>query len=109
MVGSNTLKLDNPQLTIRYNKCKKNHVNPTIIVLSSSLDLTKRYAIFDSGYPTVLITTNSEQVNQASFFSDIVYIKSLPNNLFNWATFFDFCVKKQLYSVFWKVVHNYIR
>ena len=100
MVGANTLKCDNPQLTIRYNKCKKNHVNPTLIVLSSSLDLSKRYAIFDSGYPTVLITSNPEHMKQASFFSDIVYIKSLPNNMFNWAEFFDFCVKRQLYSVF---------
>ena len=46
VVGSNTIKKDNPQLTTR--KIKGN--NPKRIIIDGSLSLTNKYKIFNDGY-----------------------------------------------------------
>ncbi len=99
MIGKNTLDLDNPKLTIRYNQASKKHIMPTIIVVASSLDLTKKYQIFKSGYPTMLVTSNKAYLGQKSYFSKIVYLPK-DSNQFNWQGFFELCVKDNIYSVF---------
>ncbi len=55
MVGANTVKADDPSLTVRYFKTKK---TPYRITVSQKADLNPNSKIFDSSARTVLITTS---------------------------------------------------
>ena len=56
IVGSNTIKKDNPQLTTR--KIKGN--NPRRIIIDGSLSLTNKYKIFNDGYKNIIFTKSKK-------------------------------------------------
>ena len=100
MIGGQTLKVDNPQLTVRFDQLSHNHVKPTLIVVSSTVDLSKRYTLFESGYPTVLVTADKNQLNKATFFDDVWHIPLTAQNDLNWQLFFEKCMDVAIYSIF---------
>ncbi|MFZ2070696.1 MAG: dihydrofolate reductase family protein [Halobacteriota archaeon] len=55
MVGCNTLKIDNPMLTVRYIKGK----SPVRVVPCSKADLSLDYNIFSKESPTIIATSES--------------------------------------------------
>ena len=56
VVGSNTIKNDDPQLTTR--KIKGN--NPRRIIIDGSLSLTNKYKIFNDGYKNIIFTKSKK-------------------------------------------------
>ena len=56
IVGSNTIKKDDPQLTTR--KIKGN--NPRRIIIDGSLSLTNKYKIFNDGYKNIIFTKSKK-------------------------------------------------
>jgi len=56
IVGSNTIKKDDPQLTTR--KIKGN--NPRRIIIDGSLSLTNRFKIFNDGYKNIIFTKSKK-------------------------------------------------
>ncbi len=56
IVGSNTIKKDDPQLTTR--KIKGN--NPRRIIIDGSLSLTNNYKIFNDGYKNIIFTKSKK-------------------------------------------------
>ena len=56
VVGSNTIKKDNPLLTTR--KIKGN--NPRRIIIDGSLSLTNKYKIFNDGYKNIIFTKSKK-------------------------------------------------
>ena len=99
VIGHNTLKQDDPSLTIRYDYYKDTHIKPIIIVIASNIDTKKHYKIFDSSYKTILVTSNKKLLNQNTKFSE-VWIQNLKNKEFNWNTFLKTCYDKNLFSIF---------
>jgi len=60
MVGTNTVKIDDPQLTARLWKGK----NPLRVVLDRALKLSKDLHIYDENAPTLVFTEKSPQLPQ---------------------------------------------
>ena len=56
VVGSNTIKKDNPQLTTRKIKGK----SPRRIIIDGSLSLTNKYKIFNDGYENIIFTKSKK-------------------------------------------------
>ncbi len=56
IVGSNTIKKDDPRLTTR--KIKGN--NPRRIIIDGSLSLTNKYKIFNDGYKNIILTKSKK-------------------------------------------------
>lgn len=56
IVGSNTIKKDNPQLTTR----KIKGSNPRRIIIDGSLSLTNKYKIFNDGYENIIFTKSKK-------------------------------------------------
>ena len=56
VVGSNTIKKDNPQLTTR----KIKGTNPKRIIIDGSLSLTNKYKIFNDGYQNIIFTKSKK-------------------------------------------------
>ena len=56
IVGSNTIKKDNPQLTTRKIKGK----SPRRIIIDGSLSLTNKYKIFNDGYKNIIFTKSKK-------------------------------------------------
>ena len=56
VVGSNTIKKDNPQLTTR----KIKGSNPKRIIIDGSLSLTNKYKIFNDGYQNIIFTKSKK-------------------------------------------------
>ena len=56
IVGSNTIKKDNPLLTTRKVKGK----NPKRIIIDGSLSLTNKYKVFNDGYENIIFTKSKK-------------------------------------------------
>ena len=56
VVGSNTIKKDDPQLTTRMIKGN----NPRRIIIDGSLSLTNKYKIFNDGYKNIIFTKSKK-------------------------------------------------
>ena len=56
IVGSNTIKKDNPQLTTR----KIKGSNPRRIIIDGRLSLTNKYKIFNDGYENIIFTKSKK-------------------------------------------------
>ena len=79
IVGSNTIKKDNPQLTTR--KVKGN--NPRRIIIDGNLSLTNKYKIFNDGYENIIFTKSKKsktfnnttiiRLNKKNFTKNIIY------------------------------------
>ncbi|AOL17249.1 diaminohydroxyphosphoribosylaminopyrimidine reductase [Sulfolobus sp. A20] len=56
MVGANTVRVDNPSLTIKY--AKRKDKDPLRVIVSKSLNLDPSYKIFSVPPPTIVYTMN---------------------------------------------------
>ena len=98
LVGRGTLELDDPLLTVRYDKACDGAPLPVVFVVASSLDRSRSFKIFDSGAKTVLLGTTESVVAQESAFDEQVFVGDGQGNL-DWQAFFEYCVNHDLYSI----------
>ena len=75
IVGSNTIKKDNPQLTTR--KIKGN--NPRRIIIDGSLSLTNKYKIFNDGNKNIIFTKSKKN----KILNNTIIIRLNKNNFTN--------------------------
>lgn len=70
MVGAETVRTDNPYLTVRYVQGK----NPTRIVPTKSADIPLTANILKKDAPTIVITTTSADIEKVNALKDIVEV-----------------------------------
>jgi diaminohydroxyphosphoribosylaminopyrimidine deaminase / 5-amino-6-(5-phosphoribosylamino)uracil reductase len=99
VIGHTTLQQDDPSLTIRYDYNIESNRPPAIIVIGSKIDITKHYKIFDSGFKTILVTSNNALSNKNTKFSE-VWVQELKNSELNWDLFLKKCYESNVFSVF---------
>jgi len=98
VIGSGTLETDNPQLTVRHGYLENNQIPPALIVIGNlPTDDKKSYTIFESGYRTILVT--SEKKPKESSFSEIWEIPKATHNTINWELFLKKCYDNHIYSL----------
>jgi len=59
VIGKQTLLIDNPQLTIRHVPLPPGACTPWLLVLGNNLPDVRNYRLFQSGYRTVLVTSQA--------------------------------------------------
>lgn len=79
IVGANTVRIDNPKLTLRY----AHGNNPIRVVISKSLNLNPDYAIFSTPPTTIVYTIPDENLNKIEIETNLkkknVIIRKLSN------------------------------
>lgn len=66
MVGANTVRIDNPELTARF--YDQNHQKqPTRVILSTDLKLDERCSVFDTDIARTMVITDRALVHQAKY------------------------------------------
>ena len=98
IIGANTLKEDDPSLTIRFDYLLKDNVTPVLIVIGSTINPKTHYKIFESGYKTILVTSTNLLTTENTFFSE-VWFQPLLNQEFDWGLFMKKCYEENLFSV----------
>ncbi len=63
LVGGETVRTDNPLLTVRYTTGK----NPVRIIITKSLNLPEEANIFNKEAPTIIVTTQSSSLEKREF------------------------------------------
>ena len=99
VVGKQTLLQDNPKLTVRYDQLLPHQVPPILFVVANELDMTRKFAIFESGYRCVLVTTSKPLAQKKGYFSECWYVAANKQNQLDWAAFLTKCVEAHVYSV----------
>ncbi|MBH38482.1 riboflavin biosynthesis protein RibD [bacterium] len=98
VIGSGTLVSDNPKLTVRHGYLENKQVPPTIVVIGNKkIDDCHDYAIFESGYRSILVTSNEH--NDHPSFSDVWVIPKTTNKIIDWTLFFQKCYENNMYSL----------
>ena len=97
LIGSGTLLLDNPQLTIRHD-ISHNTQETTLIILDPQAKCPEHAAVFNSGYPILLVTSNH---NYAFTLPSQVSVLELPlvNHTFDWDTLLKELYKRNIYDL----------
>ncbi|WP_338602170.1 2,5-diamino-6-(ribosylamino)-4(3H)-pyrimidinone 5'-phosphate reductase [Sulfolobus tengchongensis] len=77
MVGANTVRVDNPSLTVKYAKEKR---NPIRVVVSGSFNLDPSYKIFTTPPLTIIYTSNLKNDKKIEVFNQKgVLVKKFTN------------------------------
>ncbi|BDB98236.1 diaminohydroxyphosphoribosylaminopyrimidine reductase [Saccharolobus caldissimus] len=61
MVGANTVRIDNPSLTIKYSKRRGDKIR---VVVTTSLNLDPSYKIFNTPPPTIIYTLDDSKMDK---------------------------------------------
>ncbi len=79
MIGTNTAKLDNPQLNVR----EWTGENPIRIVIDKELRLNNNLHVFDNSTQTIVFTDKQKQAKSKTEYVQIDFNKDILNQIFN--------------------------
>ena len=77
LVGTNTVKADNPKLTIR----NWSGENPVRVVIDKDLKLSKNLNVLDGSVPTIIITEREKDNSKNITFEKVDFSKALPSQI----------------------------
>lgn len=95
MVGAETIRTDNPYLTVRYVKGK----NPTRIIPTSTANIPLNSNILKKDAPTIIVTTESAPEENVKALSEFVEVVKIGKDKLDFIKMMDFLYSRGIHNL----------